>query len=94
MIAHLFIFVKFFLNYSLIFLQRLLLFNLDGMMSSMKILKNKLYQVKIFSRDTKKCVRIIGEKGLTPRKLDIVEDGLIKDLNWHNFWIETVEFNK
>jgi len=60
----------------------------------MQILKNKLYQVKVFSKDTKKCVRIIGENGLTPKKLDIVEDGLIKDLNWSNFWIETVEFNR
>ena len=63
-------------------------------MSLMQILKNKLYQVKVFSKDTKKCVRIIGEKGLTPKKLDVIEDGLIKDLNWSNFWIETVEFNK
>jgi hypothetical protein len=64
-------------------------------MSLMQILKNKLYQVKIFSKDTKKCVRIIGEKkGLTPKKLDIVENDLIKNLNWHNFRIETVEFNK
>jgi len=23
-----------------------------------------------------------------------VENGLINDLNWHNFWIETVEANK
>ena len=65
-----------------------------GMMRLMQILKNKLYQVKVFSKDTKKCVRIIGEKGLTPKKLDVIEDGLIKDLNWSNFWIETVEFNK
>jgi hypothetical protein len=72
----------------------LYLFVLSDIMRLMQILKNKLYQVKIFSKDTKKCVRIIGEKGLTPKKLDIVEDGLIKDLNWHNFWIETVEFNK
>ena len=63
-------------------------------MSLMQILKNKLYQVKVFSKDTKKCVRIIGEKGLTPKKLDVIEDGLIKDLNWSNFWIETVEFDK
>ena len=61
---------------------------------TMQILRNKLYQVKVFSKDTKKCVRIIGENGLTPKKLDIVEDGLIKDLNWSNFWIETVEFNR
>jgi len=60
----------------------------------MQILKNKRYQVRIFNKATKKCVRIIGEKGLTPKKLDIVENDLIKDLNWHNFWIETVEFNK
>ncbi len=60
----------------------------------MQILKNKLYQVRIFSKYTKKCVRIIGEKGLTPKKLDIVENDLIRDLNWHNFRIETVEFNK
>ncbi|MDD2696758.1 MAG: hypothetical protein PHE52_01195 [Candidatus Pacebacteria bacterium] len=60
----------------------------------MQILKNKLYQVRIFSKDTKKCVRVIGENGLTPRKLDIVEDGLIKDLDWNNFSIQTVEFNK
>lgn len=60
----------------------------------MQILKSKRYQVKIFNKATKKCVRIIGEKGLTPQKLDIVENDLIKDLNWHNFWIETVGFKK
>lgn len=60
----------------------------------MQILKNKHYQVRIFSRATKKCIRIIGEKGLTPQKLDLVEKNLIKNLNWHNFWIKTVEFNK
>jgi len=63
-------------------------------MKLMKILKSKRYQVKIFSKNTKKCVRTIGDKGLTPYKLDIVENGLIKDLNWHNFRIETVEFKK
>ena len=72
----------------------LLLFALDGMMSLMQILKNKLYQVRIFNKGTKKCVRVIGEHGLTPKKLDIVEDGLIKDLNWSVFCIKTVEFNK
>ncbi len=72
----------------------LLLFALDGMMGLMQILKNKLYQVRIFSKDTKKCTRVIGENGLTPKKLDIVEDELIKNLNWNIFCIKTVEFNK
>ncbi len=70
------------------------LFALDGIMRLMQILKNKYYQVRIFNKATRKCVRIVGEKGLTPEKLDMVENGLIKDLNWRNFWIETVEFNK
>ena len=70
------------------------LFASNGIMRLMKFQKNKRYQVKIFSRDTKKCIRIIGKEGLTSEKLDIVENGLIKDLNWHNFWIETVEANK
>lgn len=59
-----------------------------------KIEKGKLYQVKVFSRKTKKCVRIIGEKGLTPRKLDKIEDGFIKDFDWKHFWVETMEFKK
>ena len=70
------------------------LLTLNGIMRLMQIQKNKRYQVRIFNKATKKCVRIIGEKGLTPKKLDIVENGLIKDLNWHNFRIETVEFKK
>ena len=59
-----------------------------------KIMKNKLYQVKVFSRETKKCVRIIGEEGLTPKKLDKVEDGLINSFDWKHFWVETVELVK
>ena len=58
------------------------------------ILKNKLYQVKVFSKDTKKCVRTIGDAGLTPKKLDKVEDELIKDIDWKRFWIETVAFKE
>lgn len=57
-------------------------------------MRNKLYQIKVFSKNTKKCVRTIGETGLTPYKLDKVENGLIKELNWQSFWIETVEFFK
>ncbi len=60
----------------------------------MQIIRDKLYQVKVFSKDTKKCIKIIGDTGLTPKKLDKVEDGLIKDLDWKHFWVETVEFEK
>ena len=59
-----------------------------------QIVRNKLYQVKVFSKDTKKCIRVIGDAGLTPNKLDKVEDGLIKDLDWKHFWVETVDFKK
>lgn len=57
-------------------------------------MRNKLYQIKVFSKNTKKCVRTIGKTGLTPYKLDKAEDGLIKELNWQSFWVETVEFFK
>ena len=60
----------------------------------MKIEKGKRYQVKVFSRETKKCIKIIGEEGLTPKKLDEVEDGFIKSFDWKHFWVETVKFEK
>ena len=59
-----------------------------------KIEKGKRYQVKIFSRETKKCIKVIGKEGLTPKKLDEVEDGFIKSFDWKNFWVETVKFKK
>ncbi|MFH1820366.1 MAG: hypothetical protein ABH805_00365 [Candidatus Nealsonbacteria bacterium] len=59
-----------------------------------KITRNKLYQIKVFSKDTKKCIRVIGDAGLTPLKLDKVEGGLVKELDWKRFWVETVEFVK
>ena len=60
----------------------------------MQIMKNKLYEIKVFSKETKKCIRIIGDTGLTPKKLDKIEDGLIKNFDWKHFWVETVEFEK
>lgn len=63
-------------------------------LTMIRIEKGKLYQVKVFSRETKKCIRVIGEEGLTPKKLDKVEDGLIKSFDWKHFWVETVKFEK
>lgn len=60
----------------------------------LKISKNKLYQVYVFERKTKKRIKIIGEHGLTPKKLDEIEADLVKSVDWKNFWIETVEFVK
>ncbi len=57
-------------------------------------MKNKLYEIKVFSKETKKCIGIIGKMGLTPKKLDKVEDELIGNLDWKHFWVETVEFEK